>query len=85
MCQIKEFKGIVTGRQYDVERTDVEGETAESLYSRDPRSEVTQVLSWSLAKGEKGPKNLNWACIISGHAAHSNDITVRKKMHVIYK
>lgn len=45
MCQINEFKGIVTGHQYDVERTDVEGETAESLYSRDPRSEVTQVLS----------------------------------------
>ena len=37
MCQINEFKGVVTGHQYDVERTDVEGETAESLYSRDPR------------------------------------------------
>lgn len=42
---MNEFKGIVTGHQYDVERTDVEGKTAKSLYSRDPRSEVTHVLS----------------------------------------
>ena len=45
MHQINEFKGIVIGHQYDVERTDFKGESAESLYFHDPRSEVTQVLS----------------------------------------
>ena len=37
------FKGMSAGHQYDVKKTGVEGETAGSLHSRDPRNEVVQV------------------------------------------